>query len=536
MLEKFPNSVSLYNNAGAANAGLRLFDAAVDCYKKALKIKPDFAEAYNNMGIFLKDKGELDSGIKSFEMALKIKPDYQTVRANKLHQQSHICDWTALEQDRELIATLGTSTESIVPFGILSLEDEPERHRVRSKTFMNKLCRYKMPLPPAVRPSQKPQRLSNGYFSEDYQEHPVAYLMAKVLETHDRERFKVCGYSIGPTKEDGMRQRLISAFDVFNDVHDKNDHDVALLARQDKIDIAIDLTGLTNNHRAGIFAYRAAPVQINYLGYPGTMGADFIDYIIPDPVMIPSGYEQYYDESILRLPNTYMPTDNTRQMSTRPMTRSEMGLPDAAFVFCCFNNNYKISPREFDIWMRILLKIEGSVLWLRNSNAWSKKNLRTHAETRGVDPSRLVFADRVPMDEHLARKKLADLFFDTFAFNAHTTASEALWAGLPVVTKIGKGFSARVAASLLTAVGLPELITETEQDYEALILHLATNPERLAQIRQKLSDNRLSTPLFDTELFTKNLEDGYQQTYQRYYDGKPPKDIFVSEIEPQVFP
>jgi protein O-GlcNAc transferase len=524
-----PDYAEAYNNMGVALKDKGDPEAAIGSYKRAINLKPDDAEAYYNMGVALVEKGALDAGIKSYEMALKIKPDYQASRVDKLFLQSQICDWAALEQDRGLIATLGISTESIGFFGILPLEDAPERHRVRSEILVEKLYKHKTPLPPAAKPSQEPQRLRIGYFSADFQEHPVAYLMAKVLEVHDRMRFEVYGYSIGPARDDDMRQRLIKAFDVFIDVRDMSDQDVALLVRQDKIDIAIDLTGHTKNNRLGIFAYRAAPVQINYLGYPGTIGADFIDYIIADSVLIPSGYEQYYNEHILRLPNSYMPTDNTRPMSTRPMSRSEMDLPEDGFVFCCFNNNYKISPQEFDIWMRVLAKVEGSVLWLRNSNAWSEDNLRTQAKIRGVDPSRLVFAGRTPIEEHLARQKLADLFLDTFAFNAHTTAAEALWAGLPVVTKVGKGFAARVAASLLTAVDLPELITETEQEYEALILNLATNPERLAQIRKTLADKRLSAPLFDTALFTKHLEDGYQQVYQRYYDGKPPDDIFVSE-------
>ena len=370
-------------------------------------------------------------------------------------------------------------------------------------------------------------RLRIGYFSADFSEHPVAYLIASVLETHDRKQFEIYGYSIGPFNNGKMRQRLIKAWDAFNDVHTMSDYNIAMLARQDKIDIAIDLTGYTKNHRVGIFAYRAAPVQINYLGYPSTMGTDFMDYIIADTVLIPVGYEQYYSESILRLPNTYMPTDNTRQISTRKITRSEMGLPKVGFVFCCFNNNYKISSREFDIWMRILHKVKGSVLWLRKSNVWSEDNLRAEAVSRGIDSTRLVFAGLAPMDEHLARQKLADLFLDTFIFNAHTTATEALWVGLPVVTKIGKGFAARVAASLLTAIDLPELITETEQEYETLILQLATNPKDLEYFRKKLADNRLSSSLFDTRLFTINLEEGYLKACKLYYDGKLPKDIFV---------
>ena len=524
-----PNFAEAFLNIGIALKNKGELEAAIDSYKQAIKINPEYAEAYNNMGGALKNKGELAASIKSYEMALKIRPSYQAALANKLDQQSQICDWVGLEKDRDLIGNLGTLNEPISPLAILPLEDSPERHLIRSEIFSRSLTKHIRPLKAAPQPFKKPKRLRIGYFSADFHVHPVAYLIAKVLEMHDRNQFEIYGYSIGPSKDDDMRQRLINAFDVFIDVEDMNDQEVALLARHDKINIAIDLGGYTKYHRSCIFAYRAAPVQINYLGYSGSMGANFIDYIIADPVVIPSGYEQYYSERILRLPNTFLPTDNCRMMSTRLMTRSEMDLPEVGFVFCCFNNNYKIRPQEFDIWMRVLLKVEDSVLWLRNSNEWSETNLRSHAEIRGVDPSRLIFADRVPMDEHLARHKLADLFLDTFTYNAHTTATEALWAGLPVVTKAGKGFSTRAAASLLTAIGLTELITETERDYEALILHFATNPERLAKIRQTLADNRLSTPLFDTELFTKHLENGYQQAYQRYFDGKRSEAIFVPE-------
>jgi predicted O-linked N-acetylglucosamine transferase (SPINDLY family) len=324
-----------------------------------------------------------------------------------------------------------------------------------------------------------------------------------------------------------MRQRLEKSFDSFTDVQSMSDRDIALQVRQDEIDIAVDLNGYTQNARTGIFAYRVAPIQINYLGYPGTLGADFIDYIVADRFLIPGENQKYFNEKPLYLPNTYMPTDDSREISQKPMNRSDMGLPDDAFVFCCFNNNYKISPTEFDIWMRLLTKVENSVLWLRKSNQFSIINIKNEAQKRKVDPSRLVFADELPMDEHLARQRLADLFLDTFAFNAHTTATEALWAGLPIVTKLGKGFAARVAGSLLNAVDLPELITETEEDYEALILKLATNPTKLAKIKEKLANNRLNQPLFNTELYTRHLENGYQQAYQNYFDGNLPQTIMV---------
>ena len=523
-----PDYADAYNNMGNALNDKAESDAAIDSYKQALKIKPDYAEAYYNMGIALINKGEMDAAVDSYEKAIKIKPDYELAHSGKLYRQAHVCDWSGIERGREVIPKLGISAQYINPFEILPLEDAPERHRLRSEVFAKNEFKQK-PLPLASRSTQKPKRLRIGYFSSDFKEHPVAYLMAKVIETHDRNFFEVYGYSIGPAKDDKMRHRLIKGFDVFDDVQDMSDQDVALLARQDQIDIAIDLTGYTQNSRSGIFAYRAAPMQINYLGYPGTMGANFIDYIIADPILIPSDSQKHYNEKIIQLPNSYMPTDNTRIFSERELTRLEMGLPEQGFVFCCFNNNYKISPTEFDVWMRLLLKVEGSVLWLRKSNKWSEGNFCKEAKSRGVDPSRLIFADRVPMDEHLARHRLADLFLDTFAFNAHTTATEALWAGLPVVTKLGQGFAARVAGSLLTAIELPELITETEMEYEALILDLATNPQRLAAIKQKLAANRLSKPLFNTELFTKHLEDGYQRAYGQYFDGKEPEAIYVPE-------
>ena len=597
MLERFPNSAVLYNIAGASNAGLMQFDAAINSYKQSLKIKPDYAkaynnmaialnakgdpeaavecckqalkiepdnaDAYNNMGIALNDKGDseaavasykqalnikpddaevynnmgvalvaqgaLDAGIKSYEMALKIKPDYQDARVNKLKQQSRICDWTALEQDRDLITKLGISTESISPFSILPLEDCPERHRVRSEILTKKLYGYKTPLPPAVRPPQKPQRLRIGYFSADFREHPVAYLMAKVLEMHDRNRFEVYGYSIGPATDDDMRKRLIKAFNVFVDVHDMNDQDVALLARQDKIDIAIDLTGYTKNYRASIFAYRAAPVQINYLGYPGTMGADFIDYIIADQTLIPMDSQKFYSEKPIYLPHHYQAQDNTLSISDDTPSRLDLGLPDKGFVFCAINNSYKIRVTEFDVWMRLLGHVDGSVLWLLESNKWVKDNLLKEAHLRGISADRLVFAKKVSHEKYLAQFRQADLYLDTFNYNAGATASNALWAGLPVLTKLGESYTARMAGSLLASIGLSELITHSAAGYEKLALALATNPERLAKIRQTLVDNRLSTPLFDTALFTKHLENGYQQVYQRYYDSKLPEAIFVSE-------
>lgn len=324
-----------------------------------------------------------------------------------------------------------------------------------------------------------------------------------------------------------MRKRLIESVDVFHDVRELSDMQIVELARSEQLDIAIDLKGFTKDTRWAPFAHGLGPVQISYLGYPGTLGSDFIDYIVADPVVIPEDKRHHYSEQIIYLPNTYQPTDNKRVISDKVITRGDLGLPTDGFVFCCFNSNYKISPQEFDIWMRLLQRVDGSVLWLLRSNKWAEQNLKREAEARGVNAERLIFAEELPQAEHLARQKLADLFLDTFNVNAHTTASDALWAGLPVLTKLGNGFAARVAGSLLEAVGLPELVTETEEQYETLALVLVTNPERLAQIKAKLAENRLTQPLFDSEQYTRHLEAGYKMAYERKLNGQAPEHIFV---------
>tara|TARA_B100000780_G_scaffold230286_1_gene169999 strand:+ start:152 stop:2509 length:2358 start_codon:yes stop_codon:yes gene_type:complete len=522
-----PDYAEAYSNMGNALRAKCNLEAAIDSYTRAVCLKPDYAEAWNNMGN-AHQKDDLELAIQSYKKALKINPDYQLARVNKLHQQAQICDWTAIQEDKELISELGVTTQDVDPFSILSLEDAPKIHRLRSELYSKK--KYKQrPLSLLLPPPQKPKRLRIGYFSTDFKTHPVAYLMARVFEIHDRAGFEVYGYSIGPEKDDEMRKRLIKAFDIFNDVKDKNDQDVALLARQDKIDIAIDLTGHTATSRSGIFAYRAAPIQISYLGYPGTMGANFIDYIIADQNLIPTESQKFYSEKPIYMPHHYQAQDDTLFISDKTPSRSELRLPDNGFVFCAINTTYKITPSEFNIWMRLLQHVDGSVLWLLESNKWVKANFLKEAKARDIEPNRLVFARRTSHEKYLAQFRQADLFLDTFTYNAGATASNALWAGLPVLTKLGHGYAARMAGSLLASIGLSELITTTEAGYEELALELATNPEHLYAIKNKLATNRLSKPLFNTRLFTKHLEDGYQQAYQRYFDGLKPDTITVCD-------
>ena len=525
-----PDRAIVYNNKGVTLQDLGKLDDAIEAFNKALLLKPDFAEAYNNIGNILNDQGDTEAAIDKFKQALKIKPDYETALVNKLLNQAHICDWGGIEEDRKLIPTIGISDEYFNPGHLMSLEDAPERHRMRSELYAkNTLKQRPIKIPPV--PTQKPKRLRIGYFSSDFRAHSVIFLIADILDAHDRDRFEIYGYSFGPDDNSKMRNRIINTVDVFHDVKEMADQDIASLARQDKIDIAIDLNGYTKRCRPGIFVYRAAPIQIHFWGSANTSGADFIDYYITNDMGVPEEHDHHYSESLIRLPFWCQARHDNNYISDYVMTRKDMGLPEQGFVFCSFNNSFKLSPIEFDIWMRLLNQVEGSVLWLLKTNKWFENNLQEEARKRGVAADRLVFAERVPHPEHLARQRLADVFVDSFNVNAGATAGDALWAGLPVVTKLGKGLAARTGGMMLASIGMPELITKTEQEYEALLLDLATNPQRISAIKEKLAANRLSTPLFNSELFTKHLENGYQQAYQRYFDGKDPEAFSVVDYQ-----
>ena len=521
-----PDYADAFNNMGGALKDHDKLQEAIAAYQKALSLNPDYAEAHHNMGNALTEQGKLDEAIEAYNKALVIKSDYEGARVSKLFQEAHICKWDGIAKDIERLPRLGTIKEYVAPFAMLALEDAPKRHRIRSEKYAAAKYPQKS-MSTWAKPLQKPERLRIGYFSADFHDFPGMYLMAGLLEKHDRTKFEISAFSYGPDIDDQMRKRIVKAVDHFIDIRTADVNTVVDLARQQNIDIAVHRNGYTKNNRTELFASGLAPIQINYLGYPGTLGTDYIDYIVADPFVVPDDMRQHYSEQIMYLPNTYQPNDDKRTISDKVITRNDMGLPDRAFVFCCFNNNYKISLSEFDIWMRLLSKVEGSVLWLLKSNKWAEQNLKQQAEAMGVSAERIIFAERLPQAEHLARHRLADLFLDTFNYNAHTTASDALWAGLPVVTKAGQGFAARVAGSLLNAVGLPELVTTTEQDYEELVLRLATNPTKLAAVKETLAANRLTQPLFNTELYTKHLENGYQQAYQCYFDKKLPQTITV---------
>ena len=521
-----PYYAEVHNNIGNAFEDAGRFEEAVKAYQNAILLKPDYANAHNGLAAALQNQGRIDAAIEAYKQALIFRPSFASAEAQMCHQQQHICDLAAWSNFPDPSSWLGTETGIASPWINLGWIDDARTQLALSKTYA--IANFKCPpLPPSARPAYRPERLTIGYFSADFHDFPGMYLMAGLLEHHNRVDFEIYAFSYGPPKNDEMRHRIHSLVDHFIDIRDFSDKEVVALVRDNGIDIAIHRNGYTKNHRTRLFQYRLSPIQINYLGYPGSLGADFIDYIIADPVVIPEDQRPYYSEKVIYLPHSYQPNDDKRKIAETDTSRADFGLPENAFVLCCFNNSYKISPREFDIWMRILSRVEGSVLWLLKTNQWVEQNLSKEAEQRGINASRLVFADKLPHSEHLARHKHADLFIDTFNINAHTTASDALWAGLPVVTKQGSQFAARVSASLLRAVGLPELIVNTEAEYEALILELARDGSILNAIRTKLAKNRLREPLFDTKRYTRHFESGLRQAYDRYFDGEEPEDIWI---------
>ena len=523
-----PDYAEAYSNKGNTLHELNRFDEAIAHFDKALSLKPDFAEAWSNKGLTLNDLKRHDEAITHYDKALNLNPNLEWVYGDLLHAKMKICDWSGLAEALESIFKKVVVNEKVIqPFSLLALNDDVLVHKKSSEIYIQSRYPFNPVLGPILkRPKNKKIRV--GYFSADFHNHATGYLMAELFELHDKSRFELVGFSFGPITNDEMRRRLEKSFDQFIEAGDKSDMGIVQLSRGLNIDIAVDLKGFTQDARTGIFANRAAPIQVNYLGYPGTIGADYMDYIIADRTLIPSESQSCYSEKVVYLPNSYQVNDRKRQSSDRQFTKQGLGLPEHGFVFCCFNNNYKILPATFEGWMRILKAVDGSVLWLFQDNSWVAENLKKEAEKLGISADRLVFAERLPLPEHLARHRQADLFLDTSPYNAHTTASDALWTGLPVMTLMGRSFASRVAASLLNAIDLPELITSTQEKYESLAIELALNPKKLADIKLKLANSGLTAALFDTPLFTKNIESAYIKMYERYQSDLGPEHISIT--------
>ena len=520
-----PGFAEAHCHRGIALQSLRQFEDATQSFERAIALNPDYVDAYYNLANTQLLLWEHQAALKSYEKVIALMPEHPYVHGKLLYTKMYVCDWTDIEEQYlQLALMIEQGKRASDPMPVLAMLNSLSSQQKAAQSF----AKDRYPITHALSKIGKRNRhdkIRIGYFSADFRYHAVSFLMAELFETHDKTKFELTAFSYRPDTTNLMAPRLEAAFDNFIDVQFKSDQEVAQLARDMEIDIAIDLVGYTNNCRAGVFALRAAPIQVSYIGYLGTMGAEFMDYLIADPVLIPKAAKPFYSEKIVYLPS-YQANDSKRLIAEKEFSRQELGLPEQGFVFCCFNANFKITPSVYDSWMRILSRVPDSVLLILTNNDLAEINLRKEAECRGVDSKRIVLGKHLPRPEYLARYRSTDLFLDTLPYNAGTTASDALWAGLPVLTCMGETFASRVAASLLTAIHLPELITTSQADYETLAIDLATNPDKLNAIKDKLQRNRLTTLLFNTLRFTRNLETAFNTIYERYQADLPPEDIY----------
>jgi protein O-GlcNAc transferase len=555
-----PDYVEALNGLGNAFRMLDRSEEAIVQYEMALAIKPAYADAHNNLGDVFRILGRTEEALGEYDKALAIRPDDVDLLAKrggiltllKRHDEAlasferalaldpahadafngmmacavAVCDWVRTERLSPEVAARAGQGKWVDAFTFLGYCDDPSLQLACAKTHIGHAV-GDFPIRLCNATTWRHPKIRIAYVASGFHHHPTAYLMAELVEIHDRDRFEVLAFALSADDHSDVRARLVRSFDQFHDVRSKSDQEIATIIKEMQVDIAIDRSGYTTNARPGIFAYRPVPIQVNYIGFPGTLGAEFYDYIIADRIVLPFDQQPFYTEKIVHLPDCYLVNDTTREISTDPPTRAQAGLPARAFVFCSFNNNYKITPQIFEIWMRLLHRVEGSVLWLLRDSAAAERNLCREAEARGIDPGRLVFAARLNHEHHLARHCLADLFLDTLPYNAHTTASEALWAGLPLVTCRGRSFAGRVAANLLEAVGLPDLVTGNLDDYEDLALRLATESHLLAGFRERLKKNRLSFPLFDSHRYRRHIEAAYETMWDLWRRGENPRSFAV---------
>ena len=508
------DSPSLYYKRGLLRSRQGDPSGAAKDFTRAIELNPKYLQANISLGELLVDLKLYSRAVASFARAMAADPKLAYVMSSIVNCNRMSCYWENFDADNAYLRQLILSQQTIEkPFDFLNISDSAQdqltcTHLCATSKFGSDCVNTQFA--PSTR-----NKIRLAYVSADYYSHATAYLCRRLFAGHDRDAFEVIGISLNTSKNDAMTEQLRSDFDAYHEVVHLSDQQVAQKIRDLEIDILVDLKGYTHDSRTGIFAAHPAPVQVNYLGFPGTMGGHLMDYIVADAVLIPAGFEAYYTEQVVRLPGSYQITDNQRLVPPDAYRKSDHGLPEEGFVFCSFNNNYKITPNVFDIWMRLLQQVPGSVLWLMANNTEAVDNLRREAQLRGVSAERLVFAPAMSQADHLARHQHADLFLDTFPINAHTTASDALWAGLPLITCPGEAFASRVAASLLCAAGLPELVTANHSDYESLALRLAQKPALLASYKTRLQNNRLRCDLFNTEKTIRNLEAAYRAMHAR---------------------
>jgi protein O-GlcNAc transferase len=559
-----PGLAAAHANRGNTLRELKRFPESLASYDRALALQPDMVEALSNRGMILHELKRLDEALPSYDRALELRPDYvdalnnraQTYQELKRFEDAqadfdkvlalnpnhahgfsgaascaiNLCDWDRRERYAANITMHVAGRKSVFsPFIMFGYSDDPALQLLCARNYIEN----RIPFPPQplwTGQKWRNEKIRIAYVSADFRTHATAFLMAELFERHDKSRFETYAISFSTDDNSEMRRRLIAAFDHFHDVRGKSDRDVARLMHDLQLDIAIDLKGYTQDARPEIFEYRPSPIQVNYLGYPGSLGSRQMDYIVADRTVAPFEHAPFFSEKIVQLPDSYQVNDTHRKVSPNVPSRAQAGLPEHGFVFCSFNNNWKITPDVFDVWMRLLHQVAGSVLWLLGDNEGSERNLRKEAQKRGIDPARLVFAGRMVPEEHLARHALADLFLDTLPCNAHTTASDALWVGLPLLTCEGGTFAGRVAASLLRAANVPELVTTSMADYEAVALRLAQNPAEAAALRQRLLATRMSVPLFNPERFARHIEAAYTTMWETWQRGEAPQAFAVPPI------
>lgn len=521
-----PNFPEAWVNRGNTLNDMRRFEEALASYEKAIELQPDFPEAWSNRGNTLNSLGRHDEALLSYEKALAINPKSIRALGDLVHTQMKVCYWLNLdERFQRLEKETLISDCNIPPLVFLSLFDNPKLQKKCAEIFVQNIPHHEYGLRPLVACGRR-EKIRLGYFSMDFGEHPVSFLITDLIERHDRKKFEVHGFSFSKSTNSPTHKKLKNSFDQFHQVSHLSELEIANLSRHHEIDIAVDLGGHTLDSRPLIFLYRAAPIQINYLGYPGTWGHSCMDYLIGDKITIPEESKKYFSEKIIFMPNQFQVNPIARPSSKTSVKRNDLELPENSFIFCCFNNNWKITPKTFAIWMRILQKVPGSVLWLYADNSFVPKNLRDEAEKLGIEKERLVFASRVSRENYIAQYSHADLFLDTLPYNAGTTASDALWAGIPVLTLAGSSFAGRMASSLLTAIGLPELIVNSSQEYEELAIKIATDPCRLSELKGRLAAARSSTALFDTPRFVRDLESALITAYDRNHLSLPAEHIY----------
>ncbi len=500
----YPKEELLIFNYARIEQDLLNFRKAIKLYEEGLKLNPNNYKALSNLGRLLQQIQSHPRAIEIYKKAINLRPDISHLKVSFLASKAHACDWSDPEYNKSLLKSIDLEDQAVSPFSLLSLEDNPKKHLKRSrKFFQNEYERDFTKI--SFLPKNK---IRIGYFSADFYKHATMFLMRRIFKLHDKSKFEIFIYSFS-IKEDIFTEELKRNVDKFINVKNLSDEQVVSLARKDGIDIAVDLKGFTKNSRLSIFSLRVAPIQISYLGYPGTTGSSCIDYLIADKIIIPKNLKQFYSEEIVYMPECYQCNDSERLISNKIFQKSDIGLNEDNFIFACFNSSYKITSEEFDIWMNLLKRVKNSVLWLYKTNDYSAINLKKESEKRGVDSSRIIFAEKVPNEIHLSRIKIADLFLDTFNVNAHTTASDALWANVPIITKQGKSFSARVCSSLLTSLNLKDLIVRNNIEYEETAFDIATKSNYLKELKNRLNKNKLNSPLFDSEKFTRNLEKIY---------------------------